>query len=31
VKKEASGGRLRVAAFGDALEMHLLRFKFVNQ
>jgi hypothetical protein len=31
VKKEAPCGRLGVHAVGDALEMHLLGFKFVNQ
>jgi hypothetical protein len=31
VKEEAPGGRFRVDAVGDALEMHLLGFKFVDE
>jgi hypothetical protein len=31
VKEEAPGGRLRIDAVGDALEMHLLGFELVNQ
>ena len=31
MKKEAPGGGLGVDAVGDALEMHLPRFQFVNQ
>jgi hypothetical protein len=31
MEEEAPCGRLRVHAVGDALEMHLLGFKFINQ
>jgi hypothetical protein len=31
MKEEAAGGRLRVDAVGNALEMYLLGFKFIYQ
>jgi hypothetical protein len=31
MEKESPGGRLRVDAVGDALEMHLLVFQFIDQ